>query len=99
VLATVLDVGLELGARAGLVSGSGPTIAFLVGSQAEAIDLSVGLAANGPSGDIVRALGPVPGCQIVPQRVPGAPASAPPPSSRPASPATSRPGPLGPVPG
>ena len=105
-LATVLEVGLDLGARAGLVSGSGPTVAFLVGSQAEAIDLSVGLAANGPPGDIVRALGPVPGCQIVPQRVPGAPAAAPVASrstpsatSRSTTPASSRPGPLGPVPG
>jgi 4-diphosphocytidyl-2-C-methyl-D-erythritol kinase len=74
ILANVLDAGLDLGARAGIISGSGPTVAFLVDSQAQAIDLSVGLAANGPTGDILRALGPVPGAQLVQSR-----ASAPPP--------------------
>ncbi|GAA5166477.1 4-(cytidine 5'-diphospho)-2-C-methyl-D-erythritol kinase [Ornithinimicrobium tianjinense] len=68
VLAEVLQAGRELGARAGIVSGSGPTVAFLVGSQAEAIDLSVGLAARGPAGDILRAIGPVPGAQLVQSR-------------------------------
>lgn len=92
VLAEVLEAGLELGARGGLVSGSGPTVAFLVGSQAEAIDLSVGLAANGPVGDIVRANGPVPGCQIIHHRPPAGPALV-------GTPPGSRPRPLGPVPG
>lgn len=107
VLAEVLETGLDLGARAGLVSGSGPTVAFLVGSQAEAIDLSVGLATNGPAGDIVRAVGPVPGAQLVHHRGPGPGTSV---GGGPAPPhqATSRgsgfpdptsPGPLGPVPG
>ena len=85
VLAEVLDAGIDLGARGGVVSGSGPTVAFLVGSQAEAIDLSVGLAANGPVGDIVRVVGPVPGAQLV-QHVRPAPPPPPP-----------RSGPLGPV--
>lgn len=67
-LAEVIDAGVELGARAGMVSGSGPTVAFLVGSQAEAIDLSVGLAANGPAGDILRATGPAPGAHLVQTR-------------------------------
>lgn len=85
-LAEVLQAGMELGARAALVSGSGPTVAFLTGSQAEAIDLSVGLAANGPVGDIVRAIGPVPGAQVVHSaRTPPTP------------PVPSRPSPLGPV--
>ena len=88
-LAEVLDIGRDLGALEGIVSGSGPTVAFLVGSQAEALDLSVGLAANGPSGDILRATGPVPGTQIVQARV--APAEDAP-RSRPRS------GPVGPVP-
>ncbi|ANS78748.1 4-diphosphocytidyl-2-C-methyl-D-erythritol kinase [Serinicoccus hydrothermalis] len=89
VLAEALSAGLDLGARAGIVSGSGPTVAFLVGSQTEAIDLSVGLAANGPTGDIERAVGPAPGAQIVHQR-----SNPEPPRSRPD---TDRPGPLGPV--
>lgn len=65
ILADVLEAGKDLGARAGVVSGSGPTVAFLVGSQTEAIDLSVGLATNGPTGEILRATGPVPGTQLV----------------------------------
>ncbi|WP_289019199.1 4-(cytidine 5'-diphospho)-2-C-methyl-D-erythritol kinase [uncultured Ornithinimicrobium sp.] len=86
-LGEVLDTGLELGARAGIVSGSGPTVAFLVGSQAEAIDLSVGLAANGPTGDITRVVGPVPGAQVVQHhRTPSPP-----------PPGPVRGGPLGPV--
>ena len=87
-LAEVLRAGTDLGARAAIVSGSGPTVAFLTGSQAEAIDLSVGLAANGPTGDIVRAIGPVPGAQVVhASRTPPTP------------PVPTRPGPLGPVTG
>lgn len=88
ILAEVLDVGIGLGARGGIVSGSGPTVAFLTASQTEAIDLSVGLAANGPTGDILRAIGPVPGTQLVQTRAPGPP-----------TPTSPRPGPVGPVPG
>lgn len=91
VLADALAAGLDLGARGGIVSGSGPTVAFLVGSQAEAIDLSVGLAANGPTGDIVRAVGPAPGAQLVHHRTSPEP-------PRP-TPDPHRPGPLGPVTG
>ena len=65
ILAEVVEAGKELGARGGIVSGSGPTVAFLVDSQAKAIDLSVGLATNGPAGEILRAVGPVPGTQLV----------------------------------
>lgn len=86
ILEEVLDSGMELGARGALVSGSGPTVAFLVGSQAEAIDLSVGLAANGPTGDIIRAVGPVHGAQLMNHH-----------SRVPPSPSPTRPGPMGPV--
>lgn len=64
-LAEVLEAGLELGARGGLVSGSGPTVAFLVGSTAEGLDLAVGLAARGPTGEIRRTTGPASGAQVV----------------------------------
>jgi 4-diphosphocytidyl-2-C-methyl-D-erythritol kinase len=67
VLNDVLEAGTTLGADGAIVSGSGPTVAFLVGTQAEAIDLSVGLAARGPAGDIRRATGPVAGAQVVQQ--------------------------------
>lgn len=64
-LIDVVESGLELGAAGALVSGSGPTVAFLVTSPAQALDLAVGLAARGPAGQIHRAIGPVPGAQIV----------------------------------
>lgn len=64
-LGEVIEAGTDLGAHGALVSGSGPTVAFLVSSQAEAIDLSVGLAARGPQGEITRAVGPVAGAQVV----------------------------------
>lgn len=70
VLGDVLEAGSALGAQGAIVSGSGPTVAFLVGTQAEAIDLSVGLAARGPAGDIRRALGPVAGAQVIQSVVP-----------------------------
>lgn len=91
VLSEALAAGLDLGARGALVSGSGPTVAFLVGSQTEAIDLSVGLAANGPHGDIVRATGPAPGAQVVHHRNSPEPYRA--------LPTPHRPGPPGPVTG
>lgn len=65
VLDEVLEAGLTLGAHGAVVSGSGPTVAFLVSTQAAAIDLSVGLAARGPAGDIRRTTGPVAGAQVV----------------------------------
>lgn len=68
VLQEVLDAGRELGALGSLVSGSGPTVAFLVASQASALDLSMGLAARGPRGEIVRVTGPVPGAHVIDAR-------------------------------
>ena len=65
VLEEVVEAGTALGAQGAIVSGSGPTVAFLVGTQAQAIDLSVGLAARGPKGDIRRATGPVTGAQVI----------------------------------
>ncbi|MGB6005977.1 MAG: 4-(cytidine 5'-diphospho)-2-C-methyl-D-erythritol kinase [Ornithinimicrobium sp.] len=69
-LQDVLDAGLELGALGGIISGSGPTVAFLVASQADALDLSMGLAARGPRGDIIRVTGPVPGAHVIEDRGP-----------------------------
>lgn len=66
----VLDAGLELGALGAIISGSGPTVAFLVASQADGLDLSMGLAARGPSGDIIRVTGPVPGAHVIEDRGP-----------------------------
>lgn len=71
VLREVLEAGTTLGAQGAVVSGSGPTVVFLVGTQAAAIDLSVGLAARGPAGDIRRATGPVAGAQVITSVSPG----------------------------
>lgn len=67
-LEQVLEAGEELGALAGVVSGSGPTVAFLVADAASAIDLSLGLAAQGVVADVQRVSGPVAGATTVPWR-------------------------------
>jgi 4-diphosphocytidyl-2-C-methyl-D-erythritol kinase len=64
-LERVLEVGLAGGALGGLVSGSGPTVAFLVRNAEQAMDLSVTLVATGTVPDVRRAHGPVPGARIV----------------------------------
>jgi 4-diphosphocytidyl-2-C-methyl-D-erythritol kinase len=64
-LRTVLQTGLEYGALGALVSGSGPTCAFLVGDESAAVDLSVSLSAEGVCRAIRRATGPVIGARVV----------------------------------
>ncbi|MGL5864833.1 MAG: 4-(cytidine 5'-diphospho)-2-C-methyl-D-erythritol kinase [Dermatophilaceae bacterium] len=68
-LGEVLASGLEYGALAGVVSGSGPTVAFLVEHAEASIDLAVALTASGVARDVRRANGPVHGAQLVPHRV------------------------------
>jgi 4-diphosphocytidyl-2-C-methyl-D-erythritol kinase len=65
-LRRVLDTGAELGALAGLVSGSGPTCALLAKSAADSVDLAARLAGAGVCRKIARATGPVSGVRIVP---------------------------------
>lgn len=60
----LLDAGEEYGALAGIVSGSGPTCAFLVRDGEHAIDLAVALSATGACRTVKRASGPVPGAQV-----------------------------------
>ena len=64
-LRTVLQTGLEYGALGALVSGSGPTCAFLVGDESAAVDLSVSLSAEGVCRAVRRATGPVIGARVV----------------------------------
>lgn len=64
-LARTLEAGRDLGALAGVVSGSGPTCAFLVRSAAAALDLAIGLTALGVCRDVRRAIGPVSGAHVV----------------------------------
>ncbi|MCW2880899.1 MAG: 4-diphosphocytidyl-2-C-methyl-D-erythritolkinase [Sphaerisporangium sp.] len=65
-LARTLAAGRERGALGALVSGSGPTCAFLVESEAQASDLSIALDLSGVCRSLVTAYGPVPGATIVP---------------------------------
>ena len=60
-LRLVLDVGIDYGALGGIVSGSGPTVAFLVSDDEHAMDLTVALSASGVVSSVVRATGPAHG--------------------------------------
>lgn len=64
-LRLVLDVGVDYGALGGIVSGSGPTVAFLVTDDEHAMDLTVALSASGVVSSVVRATGPVSGARII----------------------------------
>lgn len=64
-LRRTLDAGLEAGAVGALVSGSGPTCAFLAGSEAHAGLLASALEKAGVSRPVRQAYGPVPGAEIV----------------------------------
>jgi 4-diphosphocytidyl-2-C-methyl-D-erythritol kinase len=64
-LERTLAAGTENGALGGLVSGSGPTVAFLVRDREQAMDLSVALVASGAVPQVRRAQGPVPGARIL----------------------------------
>jgi len=62
-LAEVLELGEQNGALAGIVSGSGPTVAFLAADVDSALELQVALSAARLN--VVRATGPVHGARIV----------------------------------
>ncbi|ROQ38583.1 4-diphosphocytidyl-2-C-methyl-D-erythritol kinase [Frondihabitans sp. PhB188] len=62
-LADVLELGEQNGALAGVVSGSGPTVAFLAPDLDGALELQIALSASGL--DVVRATGPVHGARVV----------------------------------
>lgn len=61
-LADVIGLGEENGALAGLVSGSGPTVAFLAADLDGALELQIALAAARHT--VVRVTGPVHGARI-----------------------------------
>ena len=64
-LRLVLDVGIDYGALGGIVSGSGPTVAFLVTDDEHAMDLTVALSSSGVVSSVVRATGAVAGARII----------------------------------
>ncbi|MGO4537020.1 4-(cytidine 5'-diphospho)-2-C-methyl-D-erythritol kinase [Leifsonia sp. 2MCAF36] len=62
-IADVIELGEMNGALAGIVSGSGPTVAFLTSDLDSALDLQIALSASRVRA--VRATGPVHGARIV----------------------------------
>jgi len=64
-LEEVLRTGIEYGALGGVVSGSGPTVAFLVSDTEHGLDLAVALTASGTVSVVKRAVGPVAGAHVV----------------------------------
>jgi len=64
-LGRVLEQGIDNGALGAIVSGSGPTCAFLVRDESSAIDLVVALKASGLVDDVLRTHGPVHGARVI----------------------------------
>jgi 4-diphosphocytidyl-2-C-methyl-D-erythritol kinase len=64
-LRLLLDTGKDLGALGGIVSGSGPTVAFLARNEDHAVALAAALAGQGVCRTVRRADGPVPGARVV----------------------------------
>ena len=65
-LRRTLEAGREYGALGAIVSGSGPTCAFLVASEPAAVDLSVALSAEGVCRAVRRVVGPASGARVIP---------------------------------
>jgi 4-diphosphocytidyl-2-C-methyl-D-erythritol kinase len=64
-LRLILETGHEYGALGGIVSGSGPSVAFLVADEDHSLDLAVALTSSGVVGSVARAQGPVHGAKII----------------------------------
>ena len=62
-IADIIELGEMNGALAGIVSGSGPTVAFLTSDLDSALDLQIALSASRVRA--VRATGPVHGARII----------------------------------
>ncbi len=64
-LARLLETGQDLGAVGSIISGSGPTCAFLAADETAAQRLTVELAASGLCRSARYAIGPVPGARRI----------------------------------
>src|SRR4051794_22786696 len=64
-LRRLLEVGADLGALGGVVSGSGPTVAFLARDDAHATALAAALAGQGVCRTVRVADGPVAGARVM----------------------------------
>jgi 4-diphosphocytidyl-2-C-methyl-D-erythritol kinase len=71
-LRRVLRAGVEAGALAGIVSGSGPTCTFLCRSAPSAVDVGTELSGAGVCRTVRVASGPVHGARVVPAPAAGA---------------------------
>lgn len=60
----VMEVGRDGAALGTVLSGSGPTVAFLVADDDAALDLAVSLSASGFCRGVLRAKGPAPGARV-----------------------------------
>lgn len=65
-LRRTLRAGVDAGALAGIISGSGPTCAFLCASASAAVDIGAELAGAGVCRTVRVASGPVQGARVVP---------------------------------
>jgi 4-diphosphocytidyl-2-C-methyl-D-erythritol kinase len=72
-LRRTLRAGVAAGALAGLVSGSGPTCAFLCSGAEAALDVATELAGVGVCRTVRIAHGPVPGARVVDHEPPAGP--------------------------
>ena len=65
-LYATINAGRDAGCLAWLVSGSGPTVAFLAENESTAMDLAVALSSAGVARDVRLVTGPVPGATVLP---------------------------------
>jgi len=66
-LRRVLTAGRDYGALGAIVSGSGPTCAFLASGRENALDLAAALTGAGVCRYVTAAQGPVPGAMVIAQ--------------------------------
>jgi 4-diphosphocytidyl-2-C-methyl-D-erythritol kinase len=64
-LRRALTAGREHGALGAIISGSGPTCAFLASDAAHAREIAVGVTGAGVCRAVARASGPTPGAAVV----------------------------------
>ena len=65
-LHTVINAGRDAGCLAWIISGSGPTVAFLAEDESAAMDLAVAISSAGVARDVRLVTGPVPGATVLP---------------------------------
>ena len=64
-LRRTVRAGLDCGALGGVVSGSGPTVAFLCADAAAATEVAARLAGSGTCAGVKVATGPAPGARVI----------------------------------